>query len=74
MTTYTPVVLEPASRAFVEATATPPFLYELTPAEARNGAFADASGFAAVTDRLQDRGYTVSRPSSPPTSRPGRRR
>jgi acetyl esterase len=29
------VVLEPASQAFVEATATPPFLYELTPAEAR---------------------------------------
>jgi acetyl esterase len=34
-TTYTPVVLEPASQAFVEATANPPFLYELTPAEAR---------------------------------------
>jgi acetyl esterase len=29
------VVLEPASQAFVEATANPPFLYELTPAEAR---------------------------------------
>ena len=29
------VVLEPASQAFVEATATPPFLYELTPDEAR---------------------------------------
>jgi acetyl esterase/lipase len=28
-------VLEPASQAFVEATATPPFLYELTPDEAR---------------------------------------
>jgi acetyl esterase len=34
-TTYTPVVLEPASQEFVEATATPPFLYELTPDEAR---------------------------------------
>jgi acetyl esterase/lipase len=34
-TTYTPVVLEPASQAFVEATANPPFLYELTPEEAR---------------------------------------
>src|SRR4051812_11426657 len=34
-TTYTPVVLEPASQAFVEATADPPFLYELTPDEAR---------------------------------------
>ena len=33
--TYTPVVLEPASQAFVEATANPPFLYELTPDEAR---------------------------------------
>ena len=30
-----PVVLEPASQAFVEASATPPFLYQLTPAEAR---------------------------------------
>jgi acetyl esterase/lipase len=29
------VVLEPASQAFVEATATPPFIYELTPADAR---------------------------------------
>ena len=28
-------MLEPASQAFVEATATPPFLYELTPDEAR---------------------------------------
>jgi acetyl esterase len=34
-TTYNPVVLEPASQAFVEATAQPPFLYELSPAEAR---------------------------------------
>jgi hypothetical protein len=30
-----PVVLEQASQEFVEATAAPPFLYELTPAEAR---------------------------------------
>jgi acetyl esterase len=30
-----PVVLEPASQQFVEATASPPFLYELTPDEAR---------------------------------------
>jgi acetyl esterase len=30
-----PVVLEQASQEFVEATAKPPFLYELTPAEAR---------------------------------------
>ncbi len=34
-TSHTPVVLEPASQEFVEATSTPPFLYELTPAEAR---------------------------------------
>jgi acetyl esterase len=34
-TTYTPVVLEPESQAFVEATANPPFLYQLTPDEAR---------------------------------------
>ena len=35
--TRAPVVLEPASQAFVEATATPPFVYQLTPAEARKG-------------------------------------
>jgi acetyl esterase/lipase len=35
ITTTTRVVLEPASQAFVEATSKPPFLYELTPAEAR---------------------------------------
>jgi acetyl esterase len=35
LTTYNPVVLEPASQAFVEATAQPPFLYEMTPDEAR---------------------------------------
>ena len=29
------VVLEPASQAFADATSTPPFLYQLTPAEAR---------------------------------------
>jgi pimeloyl-ACP methyl ester carboxylesterase len=30
-----------------------------------HGAFADASGFAAVTSRLQDRGYTVIAPADP---------
>ncbi len=35
ITTRTAVVLEPASQEFVDATSTPPFLYELTPAEAR---------------------------------------
>src|SRR3954449_7261161 len=34
-TTLRPVVLEPASQAFVEATAKPPFLYELGPDRAR---------------------------------------
>ena len=33
--TRTAVVLEQASQEFVEATSTPPFIYELTPAEAR---------------------------------------
>jgi hypothetical protein len=33
--TGSPIVLEPASQEFVEATSKPPFLYELTPAEAR---------------------------------------
>ena len=33
--THNPVVLEPASQALAEATAGPPFLYELSPAEAR---------------------------------------
>src|SRR4051795_4836711 len=40
--THNPVVLEPASQEAVEATAKPPFLYELSPAEAR-----------AVLDQLQ---------------------
>jgi pimeloyl-ACP methyl ester carboxylesterase len=30
-----------------------------------HGAFADASGFGAVTDRLQDRGYTIIAPANP---------
>ena len=33
--TLAPVVLEPAAQAFAEATAEPPFLYELTPVDAR---------------------------------------
>jgi acetyl esterase len=35
ITTGTPVVLEAESQAFAEATAKPPFLYELTPIQAR---------------------------------------
>jgi acetyl esterase/lipase len=34
-TVSAPVVLEPAARQFAQATSTPPFLYELTPDEAR---------------------------------------
>ena len=33
--TLAPVMLEPAAQAFVEATADPPFLYDMTPADAR---------------------------------------
>ncbi len=35
ITTTRPVVLEPASQAFVDATSTSPFIYELSPSEAR---------------------------------------
>jgi acetyl esterase/lipase len=35
ITTTKPVVLEPASQEFCDATSTPPFIFELTPAEAR---------------------------------------
>ena len=36
-----------------------------------HGAFADASGFADVTNRLQDRGYTVIAPANPLRDLPG---
>jgi acetyl esterase len=57
-TTFSPVVLEPASQEFVEATAKPPFLYELTPAEARK-VLDDVQ--AAPIDKLpvQERWITV---------------
>ena len=57
-TTLAPVVLEPASQAFVEATANPPFLYELTPGEARK-VLDDVQ--AAPIDKLpvRDRWITV---------------
>ena len=35
VTTTRPVVLEPASQEFVDATSTPPFIYELSPDAAR---------------------------------------
>jgi acetyl esterase len=56
--THAPVVLEPASQAFVEATANPPFLYELTPDEARK-VLDDVQ--AAPIDKLpvQERWITV---------------
>jgi acetyl esterase/lipase len=56
--TLAPVVLEPASQAFVEATAEPPFLYELTPADARK-VLDDVQ--AAPIDKLpvEDRWITV---------------
>ena len=58
VTTHTPVVLEPASQEFVEATSTPPFLYELIPAEARK-VLDDVQ--AAPIDKLpvEDRWITV---------------
>src|SRR3712207_1264026 len=52
--THAPIVLEPASQAFVEATSHPPFLYELTPAEARtvlDDVQAAPSGKLPVEDR-----------------------
>jgi alpha/beta hydrolase fold len=57
-TTHPPVVLEPESQAFVEATAKPPFLYELTPADARK-VLDDVQ--AAPIDKLpaKDRWITV---------------
>jgi acetyl esterase len=57
-TTHAPVVLEQASQEFVEATAKPPFLYELTPAEARK-VLDDVQ--AAPIDKLpvEDRWITV---------------
>jgi hypothetical protein len=56
--TSAPVVLEQASQAFVEATAKPPFLYELTPDEAR-AVLDDVQ--AAPIDKLpvEDRWITV---------------
>src|SRR5215213_6988718 len=57
-TTPSPVVLEQASQEFVDATATPPFLYQLTPAEARK-VLDDVQ--AAPIDKLdvEDRWITV---------------
>jgi acetyl esterase len=56
--THPPVVLEPASRAFVEATASPPFLYELTPAEARK-MLDDVQAAPIAKLPIEDRWITV---------------
>ena len=58
ITSQKPVVLEQASQDFVEATAKPPFLYELTPVEARK-VLDDVQ--AAPIDKLhvEDRWVTV---------------
>ena len=58
ITTKRPVVLEAASQEFVDATSTPPFIYELTPDEARK-VLDDVQ--AAPIDKLpvEDRWITV---------------
>ena len=53
------VVLEPASRAFVEATSTPPFIYELAPAEARK-VLDDVQADPIEKPRVDERWITVS--------------
>jgi acetyl esterase/lipase len=58
ITTRAAVVLEPASQKFVDATSTPPFIYELTPTDARK-VLDDVQ--AAPIDKLpvEDRWITV---------------
>src|SRR5262245_32377854 len=58
ITTHSPVVLEPESQAFVEATANPPFLYELTPGEARK-VLDDVQAAPIEKLPVQDRWLTV---------------
>jgi len=53
-----PVVLEPESQAFVDATAKPPFLYELTPAEAR-AVLDDVQSAPIEKLRVEERWVTV---------------
>ena len=57
-TARTPVVLEPASQAFVEATAAPPFLYQLAPAGARK-VLDDVQSAPVVKLPVEDRWVTV---------------
>jgi hypothetical protein len=63
-----PVVLEQASQEFVEATANPPFFYELTPPEAR----AVLDDVQAPIDKLPSRTAGSPCRSSAPTRPPGR--
>src|SRR5262245_5426639 len=55
-----PVVLEPASREFVDATSTPPFIYELSPAEARK-VLDDVQAAPIEMLRVDERWITVRR-------------
>ena len=52
------ILLEPASQEFVEATSTPPFLYELTPAEARK-VLDDVQAAPIDKLRVEERWITV---------------
>jgi acetyl esterase/lipase len=56
--TLSPVVLEPASQEFVEATARPPFIHELTPVEARK-VLDDVQGAPIDKLHVEDRWITV---------------
>jgi hypothetical protein len=76
--THNPVVLEPASLAVGEATAKPPFLYELSPAEARAvlHQVQAAPIRAGVRDRPVDRARgrcQPARPGCPPGTTQARR-
>jgi acetyl esterase len=56
--TTAPVVLEPASQAFVEAAAQPPLVYELTPAQAR-AVLADVQAAPIEKPPVDERWITV---------------
>ncbi len=57
-TVSAPVVLEPASQAFVEAAADPPFIYELTPERAR-AVLDDVQSAPIEKLRVEERWITV---------------
>jgi acetyl esterase len=58
ITTTRPVVLEQASQEFVDATSTPPFIYELTPADARK-VLDDVQAEPIAKLPIEDRWVTV---------------